>query len=267
MQGSLEKSVEGGRQQARPAAGRSGRWSDPIRFALGLVVTALAFLGWSLIALVFKPAIAPARRVRFGQRAISRSFSLLFRQLERLDVVTLDVSALDRLPDDAPLILVPNHPSLLDAPAIISRLPRVCCIMKHELLNNAFTGNGARLAGYVDNGSLTGMVRRSIAALEGGSHLLVFPEGTRSDAEPVGGFTRAYALIARKSGTPMQTLLIDMNSPYGTKCWPLARRPPILPIHLRIRLGRCFEAADDIDSLVVEMQNYFESELGRRADR
>lgn len=187
--------------------------------------------------------------------------------MARLGVLAVDTRALDALRTAPPLILVPNHPSVLDAPIVTSCLPNVCCIMKRPLLDNVFTGLGARLAGYVDNGSLTGMIRRAIVALRSGSHLLVFPEATRSDRMPVGDFTRAYALIAQKSGVTMQTLLIETDSPYGTRGWSLWRRPPVLPMRIRVRTGRQFRAGGDIDQVVGEMQAYFEGELGPRTDR
>ena len=111
------------------------------------------------------------------------------------------------------------------------------------------------------------MVRRAIDALHGGSHLLVFPEATRSSRQPVGDFTRAYALIARKSGVPMQTLLIEVGSPYGTKGWPLWRRPAALPARITVRRGRRFEPDADVDAVVRAMQAYFERELSPRMDR
>ena len=245
-----------------------GRRSDPWRWALACALTGSVLVVWPLVACLIRMATPVEHRVRTGQRWTQRAFRFLGRQLDRLDVLKIDVHDLDSLGSEGqPLLLVPNHPSILDAPIVVSRLPNVCCIMKHALLNNAFTGSGARLAGYVDNGSLTGMVRRAIGALHGGSHLLIFPEATRSARAPVGDFTRAYALIAHKSGVAMQTLLIESDSPYGRKGWPLPKRPAALPIRVTVRRGRRFAPGADIDHVVGDMQHYFERELGARADR
>jgi 1-acyl-sn-glycerol-3-phosphate acyltransferase len=251
------------------AAASGGRPSDPLRFAIAVVIGAVAFFGWSFICIAIRPLIDPRRRTAFGQRRIQRSFRWMLHLLDRLGMVTVDNQALDAIAAERPLIVVPNHPSMLDALVVIARLPATCCIMKQSLLHNFLISNGARLAGYVDNGSVTGMIRKSVAALDGGSQLLVFPEGTRSARRPVGDFTRSYVVIARKAASPMQTVLIETDSPYATKGWPLLRRPP-LPIRYRVRLGRRFEPRDDIDAVVREMQAYFEAELGssgRRIDR
>ncbi len=246
-----------------------GRRSDRLRFALAVVIGAAAFFGWSFICVVIHPLIDPRRRTAFGQRRIQRSFRRMLHLLDRLGMVTVDNEALDAIAAERPLIVVPNHPSMLDALVVIARLPTICCIMKQSLLHNFLTSKRARLAGYIGNGSVTGMIRKSVAALNGGSQLLVFPEGTRSARRPVGDFTRSYAVIARKAALPMQTVLIETDSPYATKGWPLLRRPP-LPIRYRVRLGRRFDPRDDIDAVVREMQAYFEAELsssGRRLDR
>jgi 1-acyl-sn-glycerol-3-phosphate acyltransferase len=87
----------------------------------------------------------------------------------------VDFSALDALRGEAPLVIAPNHPTMLDAILLISRLPRVVCITKASLWDNAFLGGGIRLAGYVRNDLPLPMIRRAAAAVAAGSHLLIFP--------------------------------------------------------------------------------------------
>jgi 1-acyl-sn-glycerol-3-phosphate acyltransferase len=239
---------------------------DRLRFWAAAAIGGTIFFSWSLIGPLLGRWFAPRRRIAFGQRGIQLAFAWMLRTLERFGLMTIDVGTLGTIADEPPVIIVPNHPSMLDAVVVISRVPSVCCVMKRSLLHNVLTGNGARLAGYIDNGSVGGMVRKSVAALQAGCHLLIFAEGTRSDRHPVGQFTRAYALIARKSGIPMQTVLIETDSAYATKGWPLLRPPP-LPIRYTVRLGRRFDPADDIDGLVAQMQAYFEAELGKGAAR
>lgn len=253
---------------ARRTPARAGnRRLDPLRWACAVALTVVAFAAGSLSSFIITRFVSVDRRAGVGQRCIQRTFGSLRWPLARLGVLSVDTRGLDALRMAPPLILVPNHPSIFDAPIVVSCFPNVCCIMKRPLLDNVFTGVGARLAGYVDNGSLSAMIRRAIAALRSGSHLLVFPEATRSSRIPVGDFTRAYALVARKSGVPMQTLLIETDSPCGTRGWSLWRRPPELPIRVRVRPGRQFRAGVDIDQVVGEMQAYFEGELSARADR
>jgi len=107
------------------------------------------------------------------------------------------------------------------------------------------------------------MIRLAVADLRRGGRLLVFPEATRTVRRPVNPLSGGFALIARKARVPVQTILIETDSPYLRKGWPLFRRPP-LPIRFRLRLGRRFEPSDDTGALVAEVERYYASELAPR---
>ncbi len=239
---------------------------DWLRFSFAVVFGGAIFLGWAAIGPLLAARFQGTERTAFARRRVQRSFDWMMRTLGRLGLVTADLRALDAIAAEGPLIVVPNHPSMLDAVIVISRLPAVCCVMKRSLLRNPLTGTGARLAGYVDNGSVSGMVRKSVAALDSGCQLLIFPEGTRSQRRPISQLTRSFALISQRSGIPMQTVLIESDSPYARKGWPLLRPPP-RPVRYTVRLGRRFDPSDDIDGQVAAMQAYFEGELDKAAPR
>jgi len=175
-----------------------------------------------------------------------------------------DIRGLDALRDQPPVIIAPNHPSLLDAVMVISRLPNVVCIMKSELANNLFLRAGARLARYIGNGSMLEMIRDSAEMLHQGNHLLLFPEGTRTVREPVNALTAAVGLIARRAGVPVQTVFIESDSRYLCKGWPLFKRPA-MPITYRIRLGRRFDPPQDVRAFTAELEQYFTAELDAAA--
>ncbi len=239
-------------------------WRDYPVFWCGLIVCAGLFLGWCMVAAVVSPFMPLAARRRAGRRSIHRIFAWLSGFLGFIGALDLDASALDALRGDEPLLLAPNHPSMLDVVLVISRLPSVACIMKATLWDNPFLGAGARMAGYIRNDSAQSMVRQSVADLREGCHLLVFPEATRTVSRPVNAFTRGYALIARRAGVPIQSIFIETDSPYLSKGWPLLRKPPF-PMRFRLRLGRRFEPAGDIDELVSKMQRYYAEHLESRS--
>ena len=80
-------------------------------------------------------------------------------------VLRVDFTALDALRGERGLVVAANHPSMLDAVLLISRLPRVVCITKASLWDNAFLGPGIRLAGYIRNDAPLAMMRRAAAAV------------------------------------------------------------------------------------------------------
>jgi len=181
---------------------------------------------------------------------------------ERLGMMELDSSALDALRDEpGGLIVAANHPAMYDAMVVVARLPRGVCVMKAELVRNVFLGGGARLAGYIRNDSGRGMVRDSVACLKEGGQLVLFPEGTRTVRPPINPFKPGMTLIAQLAKVPIQTVIIESDSPYLRKGWPLLRPPPA-PVVIRVRLGRRFEPQADHRSLLRVVEQYFAQELG-----
>jgi 1-acyl-sn-glycerol-3-phosphate acyltransferase len=158
------------------------------------------------------------------------------------------------------VILAPNHPALIDALLILTRHPNLVCVMKSELMKNVFLGSGSRLARYVRNDSSRQMVKESVAHLQAGAVLLLFPEGTRTTRAPINPLVGSVGLIAKHAKVPVQTLLIETDSPFLSKGWPLFKRPE-LPIIYRVRLGRRFDPPSDVTAFTAELDAYYRHAL------
>jgi 1-acyl-sn-glycerol-3-phosphate acyltransferase len=172
----------------------------------------------------------------------------------------LDLRAVDSLRSGPPLILAPNHPCLIDALLILTRHPNIVCVMKSALMRNVFLGSGSRLARYVRNDSSRQMVKESVAHLREGGVLLLFPEGTRTTRDPINPLVGSVGLIAKHAQVPVQTLVIETDSPFLSKGWPLFKRPT-LPIVYRVRLGKRFEPPSDVGAFTAELDQYYRQEL------
>lgn len=231
---------------------------------LWLGILSLAF---NLVAFLLNPLLSEQRGRDFGRAGIAYGYRLFWSFAQISGLMRIDNKALDVLNDDpVGLIIASNHPSMADAMLLCARLPRSVCIMKDSLLDNIFLGAGARLARYIGNASPRQMIRSSVESLRQGGHLLIFPEGTRSS--PIGDnpsrqlhpFRPGLTLIAFKANVPIQTVIIDTDSPYLGKGWPIWKLPPI-PAVFRIRLGERFEPEADHSALLVRMEDYFRREL------
>jgi 1-acyl-sn-glycerol-3-phosphate acyltransferase len=132
--------------------------------------------------------------------------------------------------------------------------------MKKEILANVFLGSGARLARFVCNERPLQMIREAVADLGRGGILLLFPEGTRSVQSPINALTASVGVIAKQAAVPVQTLIIETDTPYLAKGWKLFRRPA-LPITYRVRLGRRFAPPADVRTFIAELDAYFHAEL------
>ena len=91
-----------------------------------------------------------------------------------------------------------------------------------------------------------------------------YTASARTVREPVNAFTNAVGLIARRAGTPVQTVFIESDSRYLSKGWPLFKRPS-MPINYRIRLGRRFDPPQDVRAFTAELEQYFAGELAAGA--
>jgi 1-acyl-sn-glycerol-3-phosphate acyltransferase len=227
----------------------------------------LAWLGlicltWSIIALPLYIVLPRRAGTGVGRRGIMAGFRLYAWSLSLSGSYRLDLSAIDTLRDGPPLILAPNHPCLIDALLILSRHPNIVCVMKAELMKNLFLGAGSRLARYVRNESSRQMVKESVAHLREGGLLLLFPEGTRTVRAPINPLVASVGLIAKQAGVAIQTLIIETDSPYLSKGWPLFRRP-CLPIIYRVRLGRRFPPPRDVSAFTAELDRYYRQELAQ----
>ena len=153
-------------------------------FYLGLAIFGTSCLAWSLAAFALRRVLAPERGARLGQRVIMAVFHRILVVFEALGLFRCDLSALDVLRSEGGMVIAPNHPALLDAVLVISRLPRVVCIMKASVLDNVFLGSGARLAGYIRNDTPLALIRSAVKALRAGDQLLVFPRARAPSRRP-----------------------------------------------------------------------------------
>jgi 1-acyl-sn-glycerol-3-phosphate acyltransferase len=233
-----------------------------VLFALVIAQLGLISLAWNLVAPVFSLVLSRRAGARVGRAAISRIYRMAWASAEGLGMMHIDSSALDALRDEpGGLIVAANHPTMLDALVVVARLPRGTCIMKAELLRNIFLGTGARLARYIRNDSGRGMVRDAVDCLKEGGQLVLFPEGTRTVKRPINDFKAGITLIAHLAQVPIQTVIIESESPYLTKGWPLLRPPPA-PVVIRLRLGARFAHESDHRALLRQLESYFARELG-----
>jgi 1-acyl-sn-glycerol-3-phosphate acyltransferase len=217
-------------------------------------------LSWSALALLLFLLLPRRAGTAVGRAGIMAGFRIYTGWLTLMRAYRLDLTAIDVLRDGPALILAPNHPCMIDALLILTRHPNLACVMKSDVLRNVFLGSGARLARYICNDSPVQMIREAVADLQRGGVLLLFPEGTRSIQAPLNALKASIGVIAKQAAVPVQTLIIETDSPYLSKGWPLLRRPR-LPITYRVRLGRRFEPPMDVRAFVAELDSHYRDEL------
>jgi 1-acyl-sn-glycerol-3-phosphate acyltransferase len=231
-------------------------------FALysSLTLLGLICLTWSVFALPLYFILPRRLGTAVGRRGIMSGFRIYAWSLSITRTYRLDLRAIDSLKGGPALILAPNHPCLIDALLILTRHPNLVCVMKSALMRNVFLGSGSRLARYVRNDSSRQMVKESVSHLKDGAVLLLFPEGTRTTRDPINSLVGSVGLIAKHAQVPVQTLIIETDSPFLSKGWPLFKRPT-LPIIYRVRLGKRFDPPSDVTAFTAELDRYYRREL------
>lgn len=221
-----------------------------VGYVLCLLYAGVLIIGLTLVAsipVMFAPRL---KRVRLTRYCIHMLFRAIVHSWRVMGLCRDDLTVLDSLPGEGPVVVISNHPGLMDFIFIASRLPNAVCIMKSEIAWNPFVGIGARLAGYVPNATSHGLVREAVQAVKEGGQVVIFPEGTRTRTDPMESMTGAFVTIARRAGAPIEMITIDSDSRFLCKGWPLWRIPAF-PIRFWFnRLGPVDPALSREETLV-----------------
>ena len=207
-------------------------------FAFGIGGVLLSTLAFPMLALLVRN---PARRQTLARRLVQRSFALHIELMRVLGVLTYEIRGRECLRRDGLLILA-NHPTLIDVVFLIALLPNADCVVKSSLARNPFTRGPVRAAGYVCNDDGAGLIDDCIAAVYRGGNLVMFPEGTRSRRDAPLRLQRGAANIAVRGGlniTPVRLSCRPMTLGKGEKWY----RVPAYPFHVVVDIQPDIEIA------------------------
>lgn len=154
--------------------------------------------------------------------------------LKMLGVLEIDISGTNALRQIKGHVVVANHPTLLDVVILMALIPRVQCIVKHQLWTSRYLGGVVRHAGYIRNDLLPDeLLSACAAAMREGANLIIFPEGTRSSPHEPFRFHRGVANIALLAGADIQTVAIKCAPLFLTKndkWWRVPSRRPLFSV-------------------------------------
>lgn len=245
----------------RPPRGPLWRLYERLAMVLGLGSLGMMCMLWLPFAALLYPVLPRRVGQRLGRLVIMWSFRHYLLLLTVACGCRFDLRALDALRRERGLIVAANHPSLLDAVVLVSRLPDAVCVMKASLMDNLLFGAAARLARYVRNDSAHQLIKNGRQSLAEGAQVVLFPEGSRTSRFPLDPLNPSLAVLAKRAQAPVQTVLLEYSTPYLGKHWPLSR-PPVLPLSCTARLGQRFAPPEDAQALTAEMERYLRAELG-----
>ena len=199
----------------------------PLAYYLSWILFGLGGLALNLACV---PLLLAPDRERFGpvsRRGTRRMFDLWLRWMHASGAVNVVWKGFDR-PLAAGVVYVANHPTLIDAPLLLARLPEAVCIFKPALLRNPFIAPAALMSGYVSGDQGVDLIRNAAARVVAGQSLLIFPEGTRTKRGGVlNPLKPGFALIARRANAPVRIIRIQAGPLLARKGHPWWRVPPL----------------------------------------
>ena len=208
---------------------------DRLDHAWRVFGTGLSFLAFGVGGLFLGVVVLPVmlllvrdedRRRRWSRRVVQASFSAHVELMRSLGLMTYEVRGRERLRRDGLLVLA-NHPTLIDVVLLVSLLPNADCVVKSAVARNPFMRGPVRAAGYVANDDGAGLVEDCIAAVRAGGALVIFPEGTRTTPGQPLKLQRGAANIAVRGAldiTPVRISCSPLTLGKGEKWY---RVPPV----------------------------------------
>ena len=244
-------------------------------YALAYYMSWVLFMGvgfvlsvCSLPLLPWRGNAAVERRMRAVQRALFRVWVLWFRVsgvlrirfngFDNLSTVGASLAtpsahakpSQSGVASDAPAfvpassaatgtVFISTHPTLIDAPLLLARLPDTVGITKPGVVNHPLIGAAAIMAGFVTGADGVDMLRIVTEKIRAGSSLLIFPEGTRTErGATLNPFRPGYALIASRAAAPIRLIITRASAGLVTRGRPWWKLPDVLPASIEFTLDR-----------------------------
>jgi 1-acyl-sn-glycerol-3-phosphate acyltransferase len=229
-----------------------------------------AMLTWTMCPLATVLIRDELHRWRFCQRVVKQTFRLFHAYMRSLTLLEMRaVGPFVERPSGA-VVVVANHPTLVDVTAILATFDDVCCVVKSSLMRSFAVGGLLRACGHIDGGdgdamSGVGVMSEARRRLDAGFAVLIFPEGTRSPPGGMHAFRRGAFELAARAGVPLWPLMLSCNPPALSKGVPFWRQPECMA-HLRIEPGETLAPSSDARGLRAKVEGSYRNRFDGAAE-
>lgn len=153
----------------------------------------------------------------------SQGIRIYLNSLSRFGLINIAENTLPSLDNETPKIFIANHSSLFDILFFIAKYPNCTCIVKEALARYSPYSIIIYYSKYIISSTDSDVTSQAIAELEKGNSVVVFPEGTRSDARSqtiaksstskINPFQRGASSISVRSKVAIVPVLITYDPP------------------------------------------------------
>ena len=205
----------------------------PICYPIFVVGSILMILLVPIATLRFRSKQQRTRWLRTALHLGARTWLKVHNWLGVLEVSVVDLRT---APPTGPVLVIANHPSLIDVLLITATLPNLCCVLKGALHYNPLFTVLIRSLDYLPNSDPERMLEEAQDRLLAGERLLIFPEGTRTEPGRLPKFRLGAAELAMRSSAEVLPVTIHSNSRYLSKGHPWHQWPRH-KLRYRLELG------------------------------
>jgi 1-acyl-sn-glycerol-3-phosphate acyltransferase len=163
---------------------------------------------------------ALAVRGLYDDEAWAKSSLNVIRNLERCGA-RFRIEGLDKPCEvEGPMVFVANHMSTMETtvlPGLIRPIKKVTYVVKDKLMRGLIWGPIMRSRNPISvtrrdpRGDLETVMREGLARLAGGVSIIVFPQGTRTEAWRREGFNSLGVKLASKAGVPIMPIAVKTD--------------------------------------------------------
>ncbi len=245
-----------------------------------LFATGGCFIVFSFGALILSAIVFPLMQIVSGPKkakrarwVISKVFGLFLWLMQATGIMRLEVIGGDKLQSCRNVLVLANHPTLIDVVALVSLMPTASCVVKQALWHNPFMWGVVRAANYISNDEPDALVKDCAKDISTGQPLLIFPEGTRSVPGKPLKFKRGAAYMMLSSNVSILPVIISCRPSTLTKGekW---YKIPKQQFHLKIEVNNEIALNQLVSSedpptiaarkLTLALEKYFTHELANR---
>ncbi len=215
-------------------------------FGLGALTMGILLFG--LIRLFTRDPLKVKQRIQY---TIHKGFAFFIRFMTLLGIMSIEYQGIEKLKQDKGVIVIANHPSLIDVVIIIGLIPYADCIVKQALWNNFFIKWIVKAA-YIPNRRAEGLIDDCKSAMNDGGNLVIFPEGTRSEVGKPLKFQRGVANIAIHTNADIRPIQVHCKPEFLSKRLKWYQIPP-KKAHFMIKVDDRISPASHLEDVKPSM--------------
>ena len=234
-----------------------------LRSSLHMLWMIVSIIPWTLVTLGLAPFVSGQRLYRICVAWLRR----VVHDARWMLGIRNRISGWEHLPLDAPggVVLLVKHQSTWETFVLPSLLPRpLAFVFKRELLRIPFFGwaMGRVDMIYIDRGrrieAMGKILREGKRLLDGGTWVVMFPEGTRTERGSQGKYQSSGARLAIEAGVPVVPVAVT-----SARCWPrkaFVKRPGVVDISFGPPIDSTGRKAHE---LMRQVEQWIEAEMRR----